>query len=65
MAITSIEHLEDRVRVHHLFPQPDGVADNGVLEIPYSSIPALPILPEREVVERESYLYLKLMKQSS
>jgi hypothetical protein len=42
MAITSIEHLSDRVRVHYWCKRPWGVTDeHAVVELLYASLPTL------------------------
>ena len=46
MAITKIEYLDDMIRVHTHFRQPDGVLDDDIIDIPYESLSALQQLPE-------------------
>jgi hypothetical protein len=46
-SIRQVEFLSDRLRVHFHCPRPWGVADeNGVQEVLFAAIPALPCLPE-------------------
>jgi hypothetical protein len=55
MAITGIELLEDRLRIHDDLPQPAGVANHdNTIEILYANIPNMRVLPEGKYGEEIS-----------
>lgn len=46
MAIKNVEFLDDRIKVHYHFQQPEGHPDNRILNIPYGAVPKFPFLPK-------------------
>jgi len=51
MAIRNVEFLDDRIRVHYQFSQPEGYPNNSILNIPYGHVTRFPLLPHGHIGE--------------